>query len=87
VPKCQVPEVFDMTLKNWKIKKNNKAEFDVWNEGLKLGYYVQLKVDKDSLKKFWVVRTYTDKPFSAVDLATFDCKEEAVKFILNKIGG
>ena len=86
VPKCQVSEVFNMALKNWKIKKNNKTEFDVWNG--KLGYYAELKIDMDSptLNKYWIVREYSDKPFSAVDLATFDCKEEAVKFILNKIG-
>ena len=72
----------------WKVKKNNKIEFDIWNEELKIGYYAELKVDMDSptLNKYWIVREYSDKSFSAIDLATFDCKEEAVKFILNKIG-
>jgi hypothetical protein len=81
-------EIMKRKIGEWKVKKNNKIEFDVWNDKLKLGYYAELKIDMDSptLNGYWIVRQYSNEPFSAVNLAIFNYKEDAINFILNKIG-
>jgi hypothetical protein len=65
---------------NWRIIRNNKEEFDIWNNETKTGYYTILKSDG-----YWVVREYSDKLFGAIDLTNFNNKENAINFILNKV--
>jgi len=67
-----------MKIGNWEVKRNNKVAFDVWNDKIKIGFYAILKTDNS-----WLVRRYTDKAFSAIDLEKFNSKEEAFFYILH----
>jgi hypothetical protein len=99
IPKIEIPKVnidrktlsatLKLKLRDWKVVKNNKAEFDIWNSKLKIGYYAELiRVEKGkSRTKRWFVNKYYDpnKTFTGGVLTSFKNKEEAVNFILKEI--
>jgi len=68
----------------FKIIKNEKTYFEVWNDKEKIGYYCMLKAD-ENFKLVWIVRKFTNKPFSAREVGKFENKESAVKFIYDLI--